>query len=430
MPFKYSDKLGQIIAIIGMQYGDEGKGKLVDILSNEYDYIVRPTGGANAGHTIWFNNKKFVFHQIPSGMLHPEKIGIISNGGVIHIPMLFEEIQFLKNNNIDINGRLFISERAHITTEYHRAIDVWQENQRAGKKIGTTKKGIGPSYTDKVNRIGLRIGELLKFDSFKEHYLSNAEMLKKMYNGLEIDTETELKTLQILAEQLRPMIVDTTELLHTAFEKGQKILMEGANGTLLDVDHGAYPYVTSSNASIGGVIAGSGIPPQYIKSCIGVLKAYTTRVGEGPFPTELKEEIGEQLRQKGGEFGSTTGRPRRCGWFDAVVARYTAKINGITSVNLTKLDVLSGLKEVKIATNYAYHGKPITFLPSSLDILAKVEVRYEILGGWNESLESVRSFEELPKAAQTYVNRIQELISCPIEFIGVGNDRSSLIYPR
>lgn len=411
-----------------MQYGDEGKGKLVDILSDEYDYIVRPTGGANAGHTIWMNNKKFVFHQIPSGVLHPEKIGVISNGCVIHIPTLFEEIQFLKNNNIDINGRLFISDRAHITTEYHRAIDVWQENQRAGKKIGTTKKGIGPSYTDKVNRTGLRIGELLKFDGFKEHYLSNIEMLKKMYNGLEIDTETELKTLQILAKQLCSMIVDTTELLHTAFEKGQKILIEGANGTLLDVDHGTYPYVTSSNASIGGVITGSGIPPRYIKSCIGVLKAYITRVGEGPFPTELKEEIGEQLRQKGDEFGSTTGRPRRCGWFDAVVARYAAKINGITSINLTKLDVLSGLEEVKIATSYTYQGKPIIFLPSSLDIFANVEIQYETLEGWNKSLKSVRSFKELPKAAQTYVNRIQELIGYTIEFIGVGTDRSALIH--
>lgn len=416
-----------MIAIIGMQWGDEGKGKLVDILSEQYDYIVRPTGGANAGHTIYVNGKKFVFHQIPSGVLHPGKIGIIGNGCVIHLPSLLEEINILKNENIDLTGRLFLSDRAHITTEYHRTIDAWQEEQKGDRKVGTTKKGIGPCYTDKANRMGLRVGELLDFPTFQAHYESNVALIKKMYTGIEIDTATELATLQQLSKTLRPIIADTAHILHTALAEGKKVLLEGANATLLDIDHGTYPFVTSSNASIGGMISGSGVPPRMISSYIGIVKAYTTRVGEGPFPTELLDETGESIRKKGNEFGSTTGRPRRCGWFDANIVRFSVHINGTTSINLTKLDVLSGQKELKIATGYLIDGKPLDYYPASLELLKKVEVQYETVPGWEEDISACRSFNELPVNAQTYVKRLEQLIECRIEFIGVGSDRSHLI---
>lgn len=419
--------LGQIIAIIGCQWGDEGKGKLVDILAEEYDIVVRATGGANAGHTIYLNEKKFVFHLVPSGVLHEGKIGVIGNGCVIHIPTLVEEIEELKKENIDLNGRLWISEKAHLVLDYHRMLDALQEEQKGGKKIGTTQRGIGPAYTDKMMRIGIRVGELLNFENFKEHYLNNLAFHKKSFGNFEHDDKKELIELEKLAEKIQPFITETFTYLKNAREKGKKILLEGANGTLLDIDHGTYPFVTSSNASIGGIVSGSSIAPTHIKDAIGIVKAYTTRVGSGPFPTELLDETGEFIRQKGGEFGATTGRPRRCGWFDAMVVRYACELNGITAINITKLDVLSGQKTLKIATGYQYKEKNLKSFAEAIGIIDKIQVQYEELAGWDEPLEHCRTFNDLPKNAQNYVKKLAELVRTPIKFIGVGHDRKQMI---
>ncbi len=399
--------LGNITAIIGTQWGDEGKGKLVDILAEKYDWIVRATGGANAGHTIYVNEKKFVFHQIPSGALQLNTKMIVGNGCVINLPSLAEEIQLLKNEGISLENRFFISDRAHLVCDYHKKIDVIQEEMKGGKKIGTTGRGIGPAYSDKINRIGLRLGELLNWEAFEAHYRSNLALVQKMYTTLEHDADAELEAFKQQREELLPFITDTVSLLHAQITTGKKILLEGANATMLDIDHGTYPFVTSSNASIGGIITGTGIPPRKIDSIIGILKAYTTRVGAGPFPSELDNETGEYLRTKGGEYGSTTGRPRRCGWMDTVVAKYAIMLNGLTHINLTKLDVLTGVPTLKILTGY----------PSE----------YIEMPGWTEPLDTCTSFDQLPTNAQNYVIKLEELLSMPITFIGVGYNRNQLI---
>lgn len=404
--------LGNVTAIIGTQWGDEGKGKLVDILADEFEWIVRATGGANAGHTIYVNGKKFVFHQVPSGALQPNTKMIIGNGCVINLPSLADEISLLKVENIDLAGRLFISDRVHLACDYHKKIDVLQEEMKAGKKIGTTGRGIGPAYSDKINRMGIRLGEIVNWDAFVSHYNANLELHKKLYPGLEHDAEAELAAFKQYREELMPFITDTVELLSQQIAAGKKILLEGANATMLDIDHGTYPFVTSSNASIGGIITGAGMPPRKIDSIIGILKAYTTRVGAGPFPSELEDETGEYLRSKGGEFGSTTGRPRRCGWLDTVVAKYSVMVNGLTHINLTKLDVLTGLQTIKILTKYGENGGQ----PEYLD-----------MPGWTEPLDNVTTFDALPENAKNYVKKIEELIGLPITFIGVGYNRNQLI---
>ena len=422
--------LGNVTAIIGTQWGDEGKGKLVDILAEKYDWIVRATGGANAGHTIYVNEKKFVFHQVPSGALQLNTKMIIGNGCVINLPSLAEEIQLLTNESISLVGRFFISDRAHLVCDYHKKIDVLQEEMKGGKKIGTTGRGIGPAYSDKINRMGLRVGELINWEKFEAHYRSNLAHIQKMYPTLEHNAEEELLTFKQHREELLPYITDTVTLLHTQTIAGKKILLEGANATMLDVDHGTYPFVTSSNASIGGIITGTGIPPRNIDSIIGILKAYTTRVGAGPFPSELDNETGEYLRTKGGEFGSTTGRPRRCGWMDTVVARYAVMINGLTHINLTKLDVLTGLETIRIVTGYKVNGKTLESFPSDLDQLSTengMELEYIDMPGWTEALDTCVTFEELPANAQAYVKKLEEIIGLPMTFIGVGYNRSQLI---
>jgi adenylosuccinate synthase len=426
-------KYGKVTAVLGGQWGDEGKGKLIDILSAKYDIIVRSTGGANAGHTVYIpdpanpeQTKKFIFHLMPSGVLYPDKIGIIGNGCVVHLPTFFEEVAFLKENGVEVEGRVFISDRAHLVFEYHKLIDNIQEERKGKSKVGTTGRGIGPAYTEKISRTGIRLHELEDFERFSMHMRNNVEMFKQMYD-LEFDVEKEIDYYRRLLPTIRPYIRNTFTYLDEAMRAGKKLLMEGANGTLLDIDHGTYPFVTSSNASIGGIVTGSGVSAMKLDSAIGIMKAYCTRVGAGPFPTELEDPTGEKMRTTGGEFGSTTGRPRRCGWFDAVASGYSASINGLTTINLTKLDVLDDFDTIKIGTKYLYKGKELEGFPSSLEILGEVEVIYEEMPGWKQRINKARTFDELPENARKYVNRISELMGCPINFIGVGVSRDEMI---
>ena len=432
---KIIQKYGNVTKVLGAQWGDEGKGKLVDILSNEYDIIVRATGGANAGHTVYITSKenpaetkKFVFHLIPSGMMNENKMCVIGNGVVIHIPTLLEELDVLEENGISTTGRLLISDRAHIVFEYHKSVDGLEEEARGDKKVGTTRRGIGPAYMDKTKRSGIRIHTISNQEQFEKMMEENLKTLKKTYGGsLKYDLEQEFMNYREYARKIKPMLIDSSYYLNHSLENGKTILIEGANGLLLDIDHGTYPYVTSSNASIGGVVAGTGISALKFKSAIGIMKAYVTRVGAGPFPTELKNELGDKIREQGGEYGATTGRPRRCGWFDAVVGRYSNQINGYTAINLTKLDVLTGLPSLQIAKNYRFKGELLKSFPASLAILENVEVEYEEMPGWKEDISKARSFESLPKNAQAYVKRIEELIGCRVGFIGVGQKRDEII---
>jgi len=431
----YTNTFGQVTAIVGAQWGDEGKGKLVDILSQEYDIIIRANGGVNAGHTIYTADpkdpsqpKKFVFHLIPSGILHENKLCIIGNGCVAHLPTLFEEIKTLKENAINIKDRLFISDRCHLTFDYHKIIDGLNEESLGEKKVGTTKSGIGPTYSDKASRKGIRIHELIEsFEDFSKKIKSEISRLQKIYN-FEYNIEEELEKYKNYAEILRPHILNTASLANKKLTQGKTVLLEGGQGTMLDIDHGTYPYVTSSNASIGGLITGSGISPIRLKSIIGILKAYTTRVGAGPFPTELTEEIGQTIQKEGGEFGSTTERPRRCGWFDAVVAKYSTMINGFTHINLTKLDVLSHIDTIKIAISYTHNGKTLKEFPANTEILNEITPNYIEMQGWKgQDLSNCKNFTDLPETAQAYVNKIEELINCPIHSIGIGQRRDQMI---
>lgn len=426
-------KHGNVCAIVGGQWGDEGKGKLVDIMAEHYDFIVRATGGANAGHTVYVKDtknseyKKYVFHLIPSGALYPKSMNVIGNGCVVHIPTFLDEVKVLKASGILVEGRVFISDRAHLIFEYHKLIDGIQEERKGKNKVGTTGRGIGPAYTDKISRTGIRAHELLDFERFEEHIRENAAHLQKVY-GFQFDIEKEINYYRSILGEIKPYIKDTALMVNQAIADNKKIILEGANATLLDVDHGTYPFVTSSNATIGGIISGSGVGALQISSIIGIMKAYSTRVGAGPFPTELENELGEKLRTKGGEFGATTGRPRRCGWFDAVAAKYSVMINSMKSINLTKLDVLDEMESLKIATGYFFQGKKLESFPASIDQLANVEVEYIEMPGWKTSIKNVKTFKDLPKNAQEYVQKIQELIGCPIDFIGTGVGRDEMIY--
>ncbi len=427
-------KLGPVVYIVGAQWGDEGKGKLVDILSEQYDITARSAGGANAGHTIWVNHRKggesekFIFHLMPSGVLHEGKTCVIGNGTVLHVPTLMEEIQALAEQEIEVKDKLLISDRAHLVFEYHKIIDGLQEESRDEKnKVGTTRRGIGPAYMDKAARIGLRAGDLKNFNVFAARLRANAERHMKAY-GFEFDIEREINYYRDVSEVLEPYITDTAYHLHQAREKGKTILIEGAQGTHLDIDFGTYPYVTSSNTTSGGACTGLGVAPTKISGVVGIAKAYTTRVGAGPFPTELANMEGDMLREQGGEYGATTGRPRRCGWFDAVVVRNAARLNGITSICLTKVDVLSGFKTLKIGTGYLLDDEPLDRIPASLEDLERAEVQYEEFPGWNEPLKGIKSYSRLPKACKAYVERLEELTLTPINFVGVGTHRDEILY--
>ena len=414
--------------VLGSQWGDEGKGKLIDILSRDYNIVARATGGANAGHTICLNGKKYVFHLVPSGMLNEKCVCIIGNGVTLHLQTMMEEIRTLEEAGHKTNERILISDRAHLLFDYHKIIDGLQEEMKGSKKVGTTKRGIGPCYTDKIRRNGIRVHDLFNWEVLKRKYSENLEMLKKMYGNFEHDSIQELADLEKISHKVKPMVIDTAHFLNLALKNGEKILVEGANGAMLDIDHGTYPYVTSSNPTIGGISTGTGLPVNKASNIIGIMKAYTTRVGEGPFPSELKDQLGDKIRESGGEFGSTTGRPRRCGWFDAVVGKYSVTINGMTEINLTKLDVLSGIDKLKIVTAYKYKNEYIKFYPANPEIFDELELEYIDMPGWKEDLSKVRKFQDLPKNTQNYVNKIEELIDCPITSIGVGVDRGDIIF--
>lgn len=426
-----SNKRPGIDVVLGSQWGDEGKGKLVDMLSQEYDVCARVAGGSNAGHTIVVEGKKYKFHLIPSGILNEKATCVIGNGVVIHLPSFLKEIEGLTKSGINAEGRILLSDRAHIVFDFHQMVDGITEKGLGRHKIGTTKKGIGPAYASKISRNGIRIGDLKNFDFFEMRFRSLAESHMRAYPGLEIDIEGQLAYYKSIADRVCAMTTDTIEYTNDAYDTGKRILIEGANATMLDIDFGTYPYVTSSNPSIGSVLTGLGVSPKKIHGIYGTTKAYCTRVGEGPFPTELEREvpgsIGEHLGVVGAEWGTTTGRSRRVGWLDIPQMRYSTLINGFTALNLTKLDVLTGLAEVKIGRAYKHNGKILNTMPSCLKTMSEIEVIYETLPGWSEDISKAKKFEDLPVNAQRYALRVQELLGVPIRWIGCGAGRLDMV---
>ncbi|SPO28561.1 probable ADE12 - adenylosuccinate synthetase [Ustilago trichophora] len=423
---------GKATVLLGSQWGDEGKGKLADVLSGQMDVCARCAGGNNAGHTIVADvngvKTKFDFHLLPSGLVNPRCAGFIGSGVVVHVPSFFAELDTIQKKGLNCDGRLFISDRAHLVFDFHQVVDGLKEVELGGSSIGTTKKGIGPAYSSKASRSGLRVHHLYDPELFASKFRKLVEGRFKRYGHFEYDTEGEIARYRAFAERLRPHIVDGVTFIHTALAQNRKVLVEGANALFLDIDFGTYPFVTSSSTSIGGVLTGLGIPPTAIGDVIGVMKAYTTRVGMGPFPTELHEEIGHHLQEVGAEYGVTTGRRRRCGWLDLVMMRYSCLINGYTSLNLTKLDVLDQLKELKIAVGYVVDGKELPSFPADLEVLAKVEVQYKTLPGWQQDISKAQTWEELPENCRNYVNFIEQFLGVKIEWIGVGPARESMIH--
>ncbi len=423
------------LVVVGVQWGDEGKGKVVDLLAREADIIARFQGGSNAGHTLVVGGKKTIVRLIPSGVLHAGKICVIGNGMVIDPKTLVEEIDALQQQNCLTDPALLkISEIAHLIMPYHKAIDQAREKMRGAGKIGTTGRGIGPSYEDKMARVGIRFIDLLDEAVFQAKLSENLEeknsYLRAILKEQELAFQTIFDDYCRLRDRLAPHVTNTSRYLRDAISAGKKVLFEGAQGTQLDIDHGTYPYVTSSNTVAGAVCTGAGIAPQQIHNLIGISKAYTTRVGSGPFPTELFGDTGDQLRQAGGEFGTVTGRPRRCGWFDAVVVRTAARLNGIGSLALTKIDVLSGLDTLRVCTGYSYNGQQYDEVPASAHVLEGLTPIYEELPGWTEPLTDIRSLDALPANARRYVERIETLIGAPIKMISVGAGREETILIR
>lgn len=422
---------GNCTVVMGLQWGDEGKGKLIDILAPQYDIVVRANGGANAGHTIKFEHngeqKKVVAHLMPSGMLHEGTTCLIGNGCVVDLSALNDELEEFKGHGFDVSKRLIISDRTHIVFGFHKEIDRQQEALKGKDKIGTTLRGIGPTYASKVNRNNIRMGDLKDWDDFVAKYEKLIDHLSHIWDLKGYDSATELEQFKTLRERYLPMIQNTENYLYHAGKDGKKILIEGANGMLLDIDHGTYPFVTSSSTILAGLCTGSGIAPQRITDTVGVLKAYTTRVGSGPFPTEQENEIGEQLQNIGGEFGATTGRGRRCGWFDGVAAKYALRINGISSINLTKTDVLNDFEEIKICTHYEVNGEKIDYFPSSIKDLENAQPVYETMPGWQTSLDGITSFEALPENCKKYVKKLEEFLGVPIDSVSTGPDRSEIV---
>jgi len=421
------------IVLLGAQWGDEGKGKATDLLGEKVAYVVRYQGGNNAGHTVVIGDQKYALHLLPSGILTPNCTPVIGNGVVIDPSVLLEEIRVLKERGIN-TSRLKISTNAHLITPYHRTIDKVSERFLGKSKIGTTGRGIGPAYADKINRIGIRVQDLFDLSILKQK-LEGAlrdknQILIKVFERKGIEVEEVLREYLTYAEAIRPYVADTSLLLNEALSRGETVLLEGSQGTLLDVDHGTYPFVTSSNPTAGGAATGSGIGPTKITRVIGIVKAYTTRVGSGPFPTELFDQDGEKLRAIGGEFGTTTGRSRRCGWFDGPIARYAMRINGITDFFLTKLDVLTGWEKIPVCVAYEIDGKQVSELPSSQSDFHHAKPIYEYLSGWDEDISSARKISDLPKSAQEYVKFLEEISGAPMSAIGVGPGRDETIVVR
>jgi adenylosuccinate synthase len=425
------------IVLLGAQWGDEGKGKATDLLGHRVQYVVRYQGGNNAGHTVVIPTKngpeKFALHLLPSGILTPEVIPVIGNGVVIDPAVLLNEIKGLNERGID-TSKLKISADAHIITSYHVMLDKTIERFLGKSKIGTTGRGIGPAYGDKVSRVGIRVQDLYDESILRKKVegslASKNQTLVKVYNRRAVDVNQIVEELLSYADKLKPYLANTSLLLHEALQRGENVLLEGGQGTLLDVDHGTYPFVTSSNPTAGGAATGSGIGPTKITRVIGIVKAYTTRVGEGPFPTELLDENGERLRQIGGEVGTTTGRPRRCGWYDAVVARYATRVNGLTDFFLTKLDVLSGFKEIPVCVAYEIDGKRYEEMPMTQTQFHHAKPIYEMMPGWDEDISSARKFEDLPQNAQKYVEFLEKISGAPMSAIGVGQHRDATISRR
>lgn len=419
------------VVLIGSQWGDEGKGKITDFLAEKADLVVRYQGGNNAGHTVVVDDREFKLHLIPSGILYQDKVCIIGSGTVIDPAVLIKELKSLQDRGIDTSN-LRISPKAHVIMPYHRSIDAAEEESKGNQKIGTTGRGIGPAYMDKASRVGIRIGDLIDEENFPvvlEHVLAQKnKLLTGYYQVPGFDYQSVLDSHQKCAAELRQYVDDISILVNDAINQGENVLFEGAQGTLLDLDHGTYPFVTSSHPVAAAACLGTGIGPTKIDQVVGVSKAYITRVGEGPFPTELFDDVGVYIREKGHEFGTTTGRPRRCGWFDSVVARYSARINGLNYLAVTKLDVLSGLDRIKICTGYKYNGRLLTEFPFSRKIVSRCEPVYEEFPGWKEDISEVRKYEDLPAAAKTYMQRLSELSGLPVSMIGVGPKRSQTIF--
>jgi len=419
-----------VVVVVGSQWGDEGKGKIVDLLSQSADIVARYQGGANAGHTIVIDGKQYILHLIPSGILSKDVICIIGNGVVIDPVALMDEIKMLEGFGIQIKGRLFISHKAHLIMPYHKLLDQASEKEN-DTAIGTTGRGIGPAYLDKAKRTGIRIVDLLDRkileDKLRKNLDDNNEVLQKIYGFEELDVDSIIKTYLEFDKLIDPYIKDVTLMLNEAIAKGKKIFVEGAQGALLDVDHGTYPFVTSSNPTSGGACTGLGIPPTAISKIVGVVKAYTTRVGNGPFPTEQKNEIGEKLREIGVEFGSTTGRPRRCGWLDLVALKYSVMINGISEIAITKLDVLDNFDEIRLCTKYNVNGKEISYFPADCPTLEKIIPVYETLSGWNKSLRGIKNFNELPIETKKYFKIIEDFTGAKITIVSLSPDREDTI---
>lgn len=413
--------------VVGAQWGDEGKGKIIDILSRDADYVVRYQGGNNAGHTVVIGNEEFILHLIPSGILHKGKICVIGNGVVVDPEALINEIESLRAKGIHVDDNLKVSDQVHLIFPYHKEIDTLSERR---KKIGTTGRGIGPCYVDKVGRCGIRLADLLDDELFRkklqENITAKNETLQKLYNHNGFTFEEIYDKFAQYRKKIARYACNTTKILNEAVKKKKRLLLEGAQGTLLDVDHGTYPYVTSSNATAGGACTGTGLGPSKIDKVIGVVKAYTTRVGEGPFPTEFGPDLMEVIRKKGKEYGATTGRPRRCGWFDSLIVRHSALVNSLDAIVVTKLDVLDELKTIKIAVAYKYKGKIYKDFPANIEMLWDVEPVYEELPGWEEDTSRVGSFSKLPANAKKYLRKLESLIGVKIELVSVGSRREQV----
>lgn len=414
------------VVVVGTQWGDEGKGKITDFLAESAEVVARYQGGDNAGHTIIINDHKYKLHLIPSGIFYKDKTCVIGNGMVINPVALMEEINYIHENGFSTD-QLIISDRAHVIMPYHIILDGLEEERKGDNKIGTTKKGIGPCYVDKAARNGIRISDLLDEAYFREKVTQMVkeknQVIEQIYGGGGLDAQLVIDEYLGYAELIRPYVTDASVVLNDAIDEGRKVLFEGAQGVMLDIDQGTYPYVTSSNPTAGGVCIGSGVGPTKIDQVIGVAKAYTTRVGDGPFPTELLNETGDWIREKGFEYGTTTGRARRVGWFDSVVVRHARRVSGITGLSLNSIDVLSGLEKLRICTAYKRNGELIKHYPASLEMLAECEAVYEEFPGWTEDLSNVRSFDQLPQNAQHYLNRVSELTGIPIAIFSVGRNR-------
>ena len=420
----------QVQLILGTQWGDEGKGKIVDLLGEQHEVVARFQGGPNAGHTVKIKGEQFILHHIPSGILHPHTSNIIGNGVVIDPETILLEIEELEEKGFDVVNRLLVSETAHLIMPYHKIIDKASEALKKDSKIGTTGRGIGPAYSSKIGREGIRPGDLMIEgweNKVHENVRINNLFLEKVYGEKTLDADSVIEILEKFKAKLGPYITDTVYCIQQAHRKGKRILLEGAQGTLLDIDFGSYPYVTSSNTTIGGVATGLGLAPRKIDHAIGILKAYATRVGNGPFPTELSGDFGDNLRELGGEYGATTGRPRRCGWLDCVAAKFAIELNGIDSLCITKLDVLDSIDEIKLCTGYRYKGEMLDCFPIMREKLEQVEPIFETVPGWKKDITGMTSYSDLPKIAKAYLDRISEILGIPISIVSVGPGREQTI---